>query len=263
MDSATIYTHPILFDSVVAEHTLCPGDSVQLQTFLNQHGTDENVAIVANHWIPGTFLDDSTSSMPWAKPITSLTYHLVATSQWGCKDTLAVDMNVNPAAVIDMGDSAIIYPGESYYIQPQTNCTHFTWYPPLGLDNIHVSDPVAKPDVNTVYIVNGITEFGCTVTDSFKVRIDPNSYIAIPNAFAPNSFNGKFMPVKKGIVELHYFRVYDRWGVLMFETKDINEGWDGTYKGKPQPFGVYVYELEAINNLGKFINRQGNVTLIK
>ncbi|MCD6011083.1 MAG: gliding motility-associated C-terminal protein [Flavipsychrobacter sp.] len=259
-DSATIFSHPRHFDTLAPRHELCPGDSVQLFPY---DTTLAGVIHAGYDWSPGRYLDDSTSAMPWVHPINSISYLLISTSNWGCRDTNSVDIYVHAAATIEMEDSVIIYPGESHHIQPQTNCTHFAWYPPLGLSNVHVSDPVARPDVNTVYIVNALTEFGCAVTDSFKVRIDPNSLLAMPNAFAPNSFNNKFMPVKRGIVELHYFRVFDRWGVLMFETNNINDGWDGTYKGKMQPFGVYVYELEAITNTGKFINRRGNVTLIK
>ncbi len=259
-DSATIFTHPKYFDTLQAIHNLCPGDSVQL---VPDDTTINGVIHAAYYWTPGIYLDDSMSSAPWVHPLTDVSYRLVAVSNWGCRDSMYVDVAVHAAGVIEMIDSVVIYPGESYHIQPQTNCTHFTWFPPLGLDNVNVSDPVARPDVNTVYVVEGQTEFGCKVTDSFKVRIDPNSILAMPNAFAPNSFNNKFMPLKRGIVELTYFRVFDRWGVKMFETKDINEGWDGTYKGKPQPFGVYVYELEAMTNTGKIINRRGNVTLIK
>ena len=259
-DSATIFSHPSNFDTLASLHNLCPGDSVQL---IPDDTTTLGVIHAAYDWTPGIYLDDSTSSAPWVHPITSQQYSLIAISEWGCKDTMAVQVNVRAAAVIDMDDSAIIYPGESYHIQPRTNCTYFTWYPPLGLDNIHVSDPTASPVVNTMYKVSGMTEFGCATNDSFNVRVDPNSLLAIPNAFAPGSFNNTFRPVKRGIVELTYFRVFDRWGVMMFESKNISDGWDGTYKGKPQPFGVYVYELEAVTNTGKIINRRGNVTLIR
>ncbi|MBS1585873.1 MAG: gliding motility-associated C-terminal domain-containing protein, partial [Bacteroidetes bacterium] len=53
------------------------------------------------------------------------------------------------------------------------------------------------------------------------------------------------------------------WGVKMFETNNIDEGWDGTYKGKPQPMGVYVYMVEAISPTGRKFVKQGNVTLIR
>ena len=49
----------------------------------------------------------------------------------------------------------------------------------------------------------------------------------------------------------------------MFETTDINKGWDGTYKGTPQPIGVFVYQVEAVTSIGTKIEKHGNVTLIR
>jgi len=50
---------------------------------------------------------------------------------------------------------------------------------------------------------------------------------------------------------------------MVFETKNISEGWDGTFHGKPQPMGVYVYEIEAVSNTGALFKRHGNITLIR
>ncbi|MBX9449100.1 MAG: gliding motility-associated C-terminal domain-containing protein [Taibaiella sp.] len=59
------------------------------------------------------------------------------------------------------------------------------------------------------------------------------------------------------------FEVYDRWGVKVFETSDIEEGWDGRYDGKTQPMGVYVYIIEGSLPTGDKVHLQGNVTLIR
>jgi len=62
---------------------------------------------------------------------------------------------------------------------------------------------------------------------------------------------------------LNYFRIYNRWGELVFETKQIEKGWDGRYKGKPQLLGVYVYTIDAVTSTGKRFYKQGNITLIR
>ncbi len=262
-DSVAVYVHPGYFDSLGATlFDLCPGDSVQLMPYDTIPGTSGN--IVSNHWSPGVYLDDSMSLTPWVHPITSTNYTLIATSEYGCKDTLKVQVIVHPAAVIYMDDSTIIYPGESYHIQPQTNCVNFTWFPPLGLNDIHVVDPVASPSTHTTYHVHATTEAGCAVDDSFIIHVDPYTLLGVPNAFAPgNGPNSVFKAIPRGAVTLNYFRIYDRWGVEVFETKDINEGWDGKYKGVPQPFGVYVYELGAVSITGELYIRTGNVTLLR
>jgi gliding motility-associated-like protein len=86
----------------------------------------------------------------------------------------------------------------------------------------------------------------------------------MPNAFVPGGLtNGYFKVIKHGLVGLNYFRIFDRWGNKVFETKNIDEGWDGSFNGKPQPQGVYVYDVEAVTSTGTTFHREGNVTLLK
>ncbi|NDC40942.1 MAG: gliding motility-associated C-terminal domain-containing protein [Chitinophagia bacterium] len=96
------------------------------------------------------------------------------------------------------------------------------------------------------------------------INVEHESVIAVPNAFTPGSnLNSTFHIYLRGAANLNHFRIYNRWGNLVFETKDILQGWDGMYNGTPQPFGVYVYDIEAVTNTGKLVQRHGNVTLIR
>ena len=85
-------------------------------------------------------------------------------------------------------------------------------------------------------------------TISKRIYVAPESLIRIPNAFSPNGdgLNDKFHILDIGIVRLINFKVYNRWGELVFETTDIKEGWDGMFRGKKQDIGTYVYFLVAI-----------------
>jgi gliding motility-associated-like protein len=216
------------------------------------------------HWYPSTYLSDSMSNMPVIRPVTTQSYTVVGTSAQGCKDTFSFTATVHPAAIMFMPDSVTIYPGESYHIEPVTNCNTFAWFPPAGLNADNVADPVATPDLSTKYIVNASTEWGCKVTDSIDIIVDPNPAIQVPNAFVPGSGpNGEFKIINRGIASLNYFRIFNRWGNQVFETKDINDGWDGAYKGQQQPLGVYVYEVQAVGTSGKIFTKRGNLTLIR
>jgi gliding motility-associated-like protein len=57
--------------------------------------------------------------------------------------------------------------------------------------------------------------------------------------------------------------VYNQWGERVFETNDIAGGWDGNYKGKPQPVGVYIYVLRVENNNGEVVTKKGSINLIR
>jgi len=259
-DSAFIIEHPGNFVHLDTSIDLCPRDSGQFQPVIDLTGNDPLTYV----WHPGLYLNDSTAETPWVHPTTSQSYFAIVKSQYGCLDTIHANVTVHPAAQIYTGDSVTIYPGESYHIQPQTNCVNFTWFPAAGLDNPHVSDPAAMPAFNTKYKVIGTTEWGCVGEDSISVYFDIHSLLAVPNAFTPGgSVNNTLTLIKRGEATLNYFRIFDRWGNMVFETKNISEGWDGTFHGKPQPLGVYVYEIEAVSNTGSLFKRHGNITLIR
>jgi gliding motility-associated-like protein len=163
-----------------------------------------------------------------------------------------------------LGPSVILYPGESYQFNPQTNCTNISWFPPAGLTDPYIFNPVATPEISTIYVATGSTADGCTITDSLSITVNTEAVFGVPNAFTPGTgANNLFKVLKRGDATLKYFRVYDRWGILVFETTDIDKGWDGMYKSVPQPLGVYVYDIEAVTNGGRVFHKTGNVTLLR
>ncbi|MCW3462619.1 Ig-like domain-containing protein [Chitinophaga nivalis] len=89
------------------------------------------------------------------------------------------------------------------------------------------------------------------------------------NVFVPNLFS----PNGDGVNDIHYvystaiaqleFRIYNQWGQLVFTSKDIRQGWDGTMGGQKQPVGVYVYIVKATMQDGTVVTKKGNVTLLR
>lgn len=254
IDSAIVIVQPGNFATITPDVSLCPHDSAQIMLGGG----------VTYEWIPALYVSDPGSGAPWLHAVGSQSYSVIATSAAGCKDTMLFHVTVFPAALISLDDSAVIYPGESYHIQPLTNCVNFLWSPPAGLNSATVSDPIATPTIDTKYWIHGTTADGCQAVDSISIILNPETLIGVPNAFAPgNGTNTSFYAIKRGVATLNYFRVFNRWGNLIFETKDINQGWDGTYKGEAQPFGVYVYDLQAVTSTGVLFSKHGNVTLLR
>jgi gliding motility-associated-like protein len=215
-------------------------------------------------WRPALYLSDTTGSVVTANPRTSTDYTLFVTDKNGCVDTIPVSLQVYSEALVSVPDSAILYPGQSYQLDPGGNALYFSWFPTVGLSNPNLSNPVATPSVNTRYYVTGTTESGCVATDSIYVLVHEESAINMPNAFTPGVMpNPEFKVAHLGTASLKSFRVYNRWGTKVFETSDINTGWNGTFNGEPQPMGVYIYTVEAVSNKGKAFVKQGNVTLIR
>jgi len=225
---------------------------------------------VAYDWSPAMFLSDSTTANPISSPVTNVDYVTVVVDQYGCKDTVYSSINVHSEALVDMRDSVEIYPDEQVQMDPRGNALYYQWWPPVGLTApagvtpTKIANPIASPEVNTRYYVQATTEAGCSVIDSIDVKVKNESILDVPNAFTPGSApNDVLKIVRRGSATLKSFVVFNRWGAKVFETTNIDEGWDGRLKGQPQPMGVYVYMVEAVSKSGKTFVKQGNVTLIR
>ncbi len=256
VDSAHVTVYPGNFASIVPDNKdFCPHENFK-----------PVISGGANyHWYPDMYLSDGFSGQSVITPITSQTYSIVVTSNYGCKDTLHFTAHVYPGGLINIGpDSITLYPGQTYQLEPLTNCSTFEWFPPAGLSNWEIVNPVASPQISTKYILTGQTANGCKAMDSINIIVDPESLLALPNAFSPGSGpNNEFKILKLGIATLKYFRIFNRWGNVVFETSDIDKGWDGTFNGTPQPMGVFVYEVEAVTSTGILFQKHGNTTLIR
>lgn len=253
-DMVTLNVYAADFLSMPNDTMICAGDTISLPMTATP-GT-------RFYWSPDFNISSVSSLQPRVWPVARQDYHVYATDTFGCLDTGHVAIDVRPRAIIELADTMWIYPGESYVMDPGGNCLYYTWFPPLGLSNADISNPAVSPKVNTRYIVHGRTEAGCTAVDSIDVLVNDEILLTLPNAFIPGK-NGGLKIIRRGNAELNRFAVYNRWGTKVFETTDINEGWDGTYKGTIQPTGVFIYTIEAVSATGRVINKQGNVTLIR
>jgi|GEM_PF-2258667 len=233
---------------------LCPPAAVQLEaTNAEQY-----------KWIPDYGLSSDSIANPFANPVSSTGYLVMGTSKAGCIDSQYVHIEVFPNAVATLPDSVQIWPGESYQMSPGGNALYYSWFPSSGLSNPDIANPIAQPEVRTRYFYTATTENGCSVTDSIDVLVNTESILDMPNAFVPGSTsNGSLKIGRRGIANLKSYAIFNRWGNKVFETSNLDEGWDGSFNGKPQPTGVYIYQIEATTAQGKPFNKQGNVTLIR
>jgi gliding motility-associated-like protein len=108
------------------------------------------------------------------------------------------------------------------------------------------------------------TEEGCFATDTMHIRVFKTlPDIFVPNAFAPNGRNNVLRPIPVGISTLEFFRVYNRWGQLVFQTIDSRHGWDGRLAGKLQDGGTYVWIVQGKDYTGKTVSRRGTAVLVR
>jgi gliding motility-associated-like protein len=180
--------------------------------------------------------------------------------------TYPVIIYPNPIAGFIPSPSVVsMYAPTIDFIDNSAGATNYDWNFGDG-QNSTLSNPVHMYEDTGFFEVTQIviTNFGCKDTLKKWVRNMAEYTLFIPNAFTPDGDdnNGVFLPKGMGIVEFKML-IFDRWGQKLFESNDLNVGWDGTYKGKEVPLGVYVYRIITTDVLEEGHKNIGRVTVIR
>jgi gliding motility-associated-like protein len=206
---------------------------------------------------------------------------IIATGTNGCKGTYdyTVPITVNPKPGADFtwdpdppttaNNSVIFKPTTKY---GTTFAYEWAFANSVGAgkpDTSSLKNPMKMYDNNGKFpaMLVVTNEFGCKDSIYKIIIVDEDVAVYIPNTFTPNDdnindvFNIKGLGLKP---DGYVMQIFDRWGTLIFTTRDINKGWDGTVKGQKAAEGVYVYSVKVIgdNGVGKK-EFKGHVTLLK
>jgi gliding motility-associated-like protein len=140
----------------------------------------------------------------------------------------------------------------------------YRWSPAFGLSDPTIPNPIATLDQDMEYVVSAETPPGCVSTDTIKITVFRDIDIYVPTVFTPNGdgVNDRLRVIPVGMT-LQFFKLYDRWGKLIYQTTQHKDGWDGTLIGKPAPPGTYVWQVQAIVGTGQVILRHGTLQLIR
>ena len=185
------------------------------------------------------------------------------------QDSIYINVSpLDPLLVSASADPTIILPNTSSQLTGLPMGSYaYSWSPTLGLSNSNIANPQAVIDQTMIYTLT-VTDGMCFGTDTVIIKVVDSicslPYVFVPNAFSPNKdgHNDKLY-VRGPYIESFIFRVFDRWGELVWECTTLTEGWDGTYKGKLLDPDVYDYYLE-VTCLGGLQNIfKGNITLIR
>jgi gliding motility-associated-like protein len=182
-------------------------------------------------------------------------------------DTATVNVNVQaPAAGIRYRTlNLTINVSVTLVARPLGN--DFLWTPSNGLDDPRARTPRLMPKENATYLIRISNTAGCVTTDTLGVQVFDGRDLFVARGFTPNNDgkNDRLYPIAIGIVELRYFRIYNRWGNLVFQSSSLlpQDGWDGTYSGKAQTSDTYTWMAEGVDIEGKVIRRSGSSILIR
>lgn len=249
--NVAIYPKPIASVNVSAVD-ICEGDSVHL---FSAGGGDYQ-------WMPHVNLSAATIADPFAFPRNTTQYNLVVTNSFGCRDSAQVIINVYNKPIVNAGADKTIIAGQEVQLtgfMSGSNAT-FQWGPAAFIKDNTTLQPLVNPPASQQYWLTVTSNAGCgTAIDSVMVKVYQGVFV--PNAFTPNG-DGKndrwVIPALEAFSDYEIF-VFNRYGQVIYHTKDTTQGWDGKWNGQLLPGGVYPYIIKMHKGAGMI---KGWITII-
>ncbi len=263
-DSDTIsVTESIAEGEITGPSQLCLGETVTL-TYNPNIQTEFDI-----RWTPEE--GDLTGTSISVTPDVTTEYQVVYTNDNGCIDETSFTVLVGG------------FPEEVFITaEPQEVCLSLTtelsvnarpndevlWSPADLLDDATSESPIATPTENTTFNVLLTDELGCTTSTAIDITVVQPTCderdVFIPNTFTPNGDNlNDIFRAESTFLQSMELVVYNRWGEEVFNSTDLNVGWDGTFQGSELAPDVYGYYFNGICVNGFTVQMQGNVTLVK
>jgi gliding motility-associated-like protein len=199
------------------------------------------------------------------------TLYYVYNANDGCSDTAVQTVFIQALPKVFAGDDTSVVvnqPLQLNAVSSDAGGDTWLWSPTEGLNSATIPDPIAILTDGTdsiTYYVMATDSLGCNGVADIKVTVfktPPD--IFVPNAFTPGrGTNNIFRPIPVGISSLQFFRVYNRWGELVYSTSRMGDGWNGFYGGVLQASGTYVWIVEGTTYQGKVVTKKGTMILIR
>ncbi len=206
------------------------------------------------------------ATKPTLKVRASGTYYAVLTNETGC--SIATQKQT---IFIDKPMAGMRYPVEyavaniPITLNARTIGESVVWNPSTYLNSSVSFSPTYKGVNEQLYFINITTNTGCLTVDTQLVKTIKKVEIFVPSAFTPNNDgrNDYLRPILLGVKDLKYFRIFNRWGQLLYESRTGQPGWDGAFKGTPQATQTVVWMIEGIGADGALHQQKGTTVLLR
>ena len=248
---------PIKF-TVSSPDTTCYNTTVQL----NASGGD------SYSWSPKALVSNASIANPLSSTNADAVYSVfIKENTCNTSTILNTSLKILPVPIINITKSNDISCTFNTALLSATGATAYSWSPATSLNINSTANPVATPEINTLYTVTGTDNTtNCTATGSITVMVtkDGEPKFFIPSAFSPNGdgINDCFKVTHFNYLKSLEISIYNRSGKLVFHTTKDNICWDGMYQGNPSEPGNYIYYIKTENNCASF-TKKGNLVLIR
>jgi gliding motility-associated-like protein len=241
--------------------------TVCYKTIAYLKGSATNLSGSVNYaWAPPTLVVPNNTANAIAYPDTTRYFYLTVTDNYGCNfsviDSVKITMR-DPVPAFAGNDTIAMY-NKPHQLEA-TGGVGFVWTPAAPLNNPFARMPLAILKHDQYFEVKVTDDIGCSAVDGVFIRAIEGPTYHVPNAFSPNGdgLNEIFTPIPSGIKTTDYFRVFDRYGTLMFQTQEWLKGWNGKFNGQPALAGTYVWMIKGTDVNGTVVELQGTVILIR
>ncbi len=232
---------------------------------------DSTKAIVSGaekfQWKPTTYLSTDTMGSVLLLPENDIIYNVVGTNKFGCKSSIDLKFQVIKPPYIESVEDTILFLGQLTQMdQTIAGSWNYKWKPALFLSCSTCPNPELKANRNITYTLTISDDYGCFSLDtSFSVFVRDDYKLFIPNAFTPNKdgLNDNFDFYAEGFKEMEYFRIYTRWGDMVYEFTGMQDSWDGLYNGEPwSGNSALVYKGRFTRYSKEVVDVIGSITLV-
>jgi len=143
----------------------------------------------------------------------------------------------------------------------------YSWQPVLGLNFLNIDNPVFNYTKSQNYYISMTSPEGCITVYTIRVKVFDSALVNIfvPKSFSPNGdgINDMLYPYLAGMKSLNYFKIINKFGKLVFESRNSTEGWNGISGGISQPMDAYNWIAEGIDYNGNLVQKNGSFLLIR
>ncbi len=259
----------------------CAGDSVILggntyytnttvvDTFTNAIGCDSLITYqitqrdTFNTINNVSICDGESVFLQGGNQTTSGTYVDNYTSVYGCDSLVTTHLTVNPLPIAFAGNDTTVGYNSTITLNGSGGIV-YTWNPSTGLSCSNCANPTVTITNETTFYLMVTDANGCSSTDQVTIFMDDSFVFFVPNIFSPNGDNENdvFYVRGQGFKSIS-INIFNRWGQKVFESDDVNTGWDGTFNGQEMNTGVFVYYINLELYNGDKVQKQGNITLVR
>ncbi len=231
--SVQIYSNPeILMQS---NEVACTGDTISITPTV-----DGGNGTIAYYWTGPNSYQSQNKELLLSPVSTNQTgiYTLTVVDSMYCQENQNININIIPSPEIAFSEHDTLWVDPGFILEAGYGAESYYWNTGETTETITI-------DSMGNYIVEVTSYENCKSIDAVQILWAGTPFY-LPNAFTPNGdgLNDNFAPIPRyDYVNKYHLSIYNRWGQRIYETTDINKGWDGTYKGSPCMLGAYVYRI--------------------